>query len=369
VENFLKFFLGIYINSYLPNKKFKVALTYNLKPEEKENFVPDNFPQNSTDQKFDDKYAEWDTLETINAVKKALEIYHEVIMIEADIDAYDKFRTEQPDIVFNIAEGVNGISREAQIPAMLDLLSIPYSGSNPLTLSLCLDKARTKEILSYHNIPTSKFLKAKSLDDLQNFDLKFPIILKPLGEGSSKGIFNSSFISEYNELQKRLSEMLSHYQQPFIIEEYLPGREFTVAVLGNDDEIKILPIVEINFSELPEGIVPIYSYEAKWVLDTKANPLDIFTCPAKLDVETANSINEIVKKTYNVLECRDWSRIDVRLDSEGVPNIVEVNPLPGILPEVDDNSCFPKAARAAGYKYEEMINSVLFAAAKRNKLL
>jgi len=369
VENFLKFFLGIYINSYLPNKKIKVALTYNLKPEVQENFEPDNFPKNSTDQKFDDKYAEWDTLTTITAVKNALELYHEVVMIEADINAYNKFRTEQPDIVFNIAEGVNGISREAQIPAILDLLSIPYSGSNPLTLSLCLDKARTKEILFYHNIPTSKFLKVKSLDDLQNFNLKFPVILKPLGEGSSKGIFNSSFISENNELKERLGEMLLQYEQPFIIEEYLPGREFTVAILGNDEEITVLPIVEINFSELPEGIVPIYSYEAKWVLDTKANPLDIFTCPAKLDEITEKRINEIVLKTYKVLECRDWSRIDVRLDSDGIPNIIEVNPLPGILPDVDDNSCFPKAARAAGYNYEEMINSVLFAAAKRNKLL
>jgi len=290
-------------------------------------------------------------------------------MIEANEDAYEKFRKHKPDIVFNIAEGANGISREAQIPAMLDMLQIPYTGSDPLTLTTCLDKARTKEILSYHKIPTAKFLYAETLIDLRNFNLNFPVIIKPVGEGSSKGIFNSSFVNNIQELKERLEYNFEIYKQPFLIEEYLPGREFTVAIIGNNSDIEVLPIVEINFDELPEGLMPIYSYEAKWIVDTRDNPLKIFTCPAEIDKNLEEKIKDVALKSYKVLRCRDWSRIDIRLDKDGEPNILEINPLPGILPDPDDNSCFPKAARAAGLSYEEMINKVLFTAVKRYNLV
>ncbi len=361
---------GFCISSFLLNRKFKVALTYNLKPEEVNSFDGKSLSlQKNSNEIFFDKYAEWDTIDTINAVKDALEIFHDVIMIEANEDAFEKFRKYRPDIVFNIAEGAHEISREAQIPAILDMLQIPYTGSDPLTLTTCLDKARTKEILSYYKIPTAKFLLAETLNSLENFDLKFPVIIKPVGEGSSKGIFNSSFINNLNELKERLEYNFEIYKQPFLIEEYLPGREFTVALIGNGNEIEILPIVEINFSELPDGLIPIYSFEAKWIVDTRDNPLKIFSCPAKIDEQLENKIKEIALKTYEILRCRDWSRIDIRLDENNVPNVLEVNPLPGILPNPDDNSCFPKAARAAGFSYEEMINKVLFVALKRYKLI
>ncbi|MEJ5350643.1 MAG: ATP-grasp domain-containing protein [Melioribacteraceae bacterium] len=361
---------GFCISSFLLNRKFKVALTYNLKPEEENSFEGKSLSlQKNTNEILFDKYAEWDTLETINAVKDALELFNEVIMIEANEDAYEKFRKYRPDIVFNIAEGANGISREAQIPAMLDMLRIPYTGSDPLTLATCLDKARTKEILSYHKIPTAKFLYAETLNDLRNFNLNFPVIIKPVGEGSSKGIFNSSFVNNIDELKEKLEYNFEIYKQPFIIEEYLPGREFTVAIIGNNSDIEILPIVEINFDELPEGLIPIYSYEAKWIVDTRDNPLKIFSCPAKIDNNLEEKIKDIALKSYRVLRCRDWSRIDIRLDSNGEPNVLEINPLPGILPDPDDNSCFPKAARAAGLSYAEMINKVLFTAAKRYNLV
>ncbi len=154
-----------------------------------------------------------------------------------------------------------------------------------------------------------------------------------------------------------------------MIEEFLPGREFTVAVIGNDDEAEALPIVEINYNDFPEGFIPIYSYEAKWILDTKENPLDVFSCPARIDSKLEQQIKQTVLDTYHVLRCKDWSRIDVRLDENNVPNIIEVNPLPGILPNPEENSCFPKAARSAGLNYTEMINKVLFVAAKRHKLI
>lgn len=351
------------------NKKLKVALTYNVKPEESSSESAPLSLKSKNSSLYNDTYAEWDTIETINAVKNALELHHDVTLIEANEDAFEKFRQVRPEIVFNVAECANGVSREAQIPAMLDMLGIPYTGSDPLTLATCLDKARTKEVLTYHGVPTSKFVYAESVDDLENFNLNFPVIMKPVSEGSGKGIFNSSFVNNIEDLRERLSENLKSYDQPFIIEEYLPGREFTVAIIGNNSDTEVLPVVEINFNELPRDLLPIYSFEAKWVVDTRDNPLNIFTCPAKIDKVLEEKIKDVCLRTYKVLRCKDWSRIDLRLDANGEPNIIEINPLPGILPKPEDNSCFPKAARAKGLSYDEMINKVLSTAAKRYNLI
>ena len=290
-------------------------------------------------------------------------------MIEADENAFEKFKKLRPDLVFNVAECANGISREAQIPAMLDMLQIPYTGSDPLTLATCLDKARTKEVLSYYKIPTAKFLLVETISDLNDFDLRFPVIVKPVAEGSGKGIFNSSILHSSDKLTEYLTNNLQTYNQPFLVEEFLPGREFTVAIIGNGEDTEVLPIVEINLSELPKELAPIYSYEAKWIVDTRDNPLNIFSCPAQIDTELQKKIKNIALRTYKVLRCRDWSRIDIRLDAKGEPNIIEINPLPGILPDPKDNSCFPKAARTSGLSYEEMINKVLFTAARRYSLV
>lgn len=298
-----------------------------------------------------------------------MELFHDVTLIEADENAFEKFKKLRPDLVFNVAECANGISREAQIPAMLDMLQIPYTGSDPLTLATCLDKARTKEVLSYYKIPTAKFLLVEEISDLQNFDLRFPVIVKPVAEGSGKGIFNSSILHSSDKLKENLTNSLKTYNQPFLVEEFLPGREFTVAIIGNGEDTEVLPIVEINLSELPKELAPIYSYEAKWIVDTRDNPLNIFSCPAQIDTELQKKITNIALKTYKVLRCRDWSRIDIRLDVNGEPNIIEINPLPGILPDPKDNSCFPKAARTGGMSYEEMINKVLFTAARRYSLV
>ena len=316
-----------------------------------------------------DTYAEWDTWETINAVKYAIESYHNVTMIEADHSAFEKFKEYKPDIVFNIAEGFNGKGREAQIPSMLEMLQIPYTGSDPLTLSICLDKARTKEILSYYKIANSKFLVADTLNHIPNLNFNFPLIVKPISEGSSKGIYSSSFVSNPNDLKNEVDRITSEYKQPALIEEFLPGREFTIAILGNGKTAEVLPIVEINFKEFPEDFIPLYSYEAKWILDTKENPLDVFTCPAVLDKKLEEKIKNISLQAYNILRCKDWSRIDVRFDKDGEPNIIEINPLPGILPNPEENSCFPKAARAIGLNYNDMINRVLLEAAKRYNII
>jgi D-alanine-D-alanine ligase len=354
-------------------------LTFNVKPES-ETCLPDRqtfqellspIPKDTpkTAEKFVDTYAEWDTWDTINAVKGAIELYHDVTMIEADLSAYEKFKEVKPDIAFNIAEGFNGISREAQIPAILDMLQIPYTGSDALTLATCLDKSRTKEVLSYYKIPNAKFLMIDNLSQLSEINLKYPLIVKPISEGSGKGIFSSSFVGNIKELTHEAERILIEYNQAALAEEFLPGREFTAALIGNDREAEVLPIVEINYNEFPKDFIPIYSYEAKWILDTKENPLNVFSCPAKVDKRLEEKIKSTALKTYKVLRCRDWSRIDIRLDSNNTPNIIEVNPLPGILPNPEENSCFPKAARSAGLNYNDMINKVLFAAAKRYKLV
>jgi D-alanine-D-alanine ligase len=137
-------------------------------------------------------------------------------------------------------------------------------------------------------------------------------------------------------------------------------------VLGNGSTAKVLPIVGMNFDSLPDGALPIYGFEAKWVWDRPEDPLDIFECPARIDSALSERIERVTLAAYRALGCRDWSRIDVRLDADGTPNVVEVNPLPGILPDPQDNSCFPKAARAAGLSYDQLIQTVLRLGAERN---
>ena len=302
-------------------------------------------------------------------MKAAIEEIHDVTLIEANGDAYTKLKELKPDIVFNFAEGLVGVNRESHIPALLEMLQIPYSGSDPLTLGICLDKSRAKEILSYHKIPNAQFLVAYRMEDIENINFDFPLIVKPISEGSSKGIFSSSLVKNKKELEAEVRRIIFSYNQPSLIEEFLPGREFTVAVLGNDDEAEVLPIIEIRYEDFPVDVIPLYSYEAKWILDTKENSFDVFECPAKLDNEIEQKIKDTVLKTYRVLRCKDWSRIDVRLDKNGVPKIIEINPLPGIMPDPNENSSFPKAARAAGITYEQMIQTVLYSAAKRYKLI
>ncbi len=350
------------------DKKLNVALTYNIKqesfetPSAKYPFLRKfNYAANINE----DTFAEWDTEETINAVKDALSIHHNVVLVEADNDAFETLRELNPDIVFNIAEGFNGISREAQIPAMLEFLNIPYTGSDPVTLGICLDKSRTKEILSYYKIPTPQFIVIDLEDEISELEFPLPAIVKPVAEGSSKGIFNSSVVKTKEDLIREIKKIHEIYNQPALVEKFLEGREFTVAILGNGKNARVLPIIEMKFEELPEGVLPIYSYEAKWIFDTREDPLEIYECPANIDEKLKNQIEKVALDTYRILKCKDWSRIDIRLDERGIPNVLEINPLPGILPDPRDNSCYPKAARAAGMTYEEMINAVLNEARKR----
>ncbi|MBI2922382.1 MAG: ATP-grasp domain-containing protein [Planctomycetes bacterium] len=348
----------------------KVALVFNLKR--------DSIPGLNRKDLPPDFFAECDDKETIDAIRAALAEFHKVVLVEADEDAYEKLRNERPDIVFNVAEGLWGSGRESQIPAILELLRIPYTGSDPVTLAISLDKARTKEVLQAHGIPTPAFRLVETPDDVAAILakkgalpapgkplLKFPMIVKPLEEGSSKGIVNSAVVKDEDELGREIARVLGKYHEPAIVEEWLPGREFTVAMIGNGENLRCLPIVEIKFDTLPPGVNPIYSYEAKWVWDTSEKPLEIFECPAKVDLELKDDIEAICLRTWSALRIRDWARIDVRLDASGRPQILEVNPLPGILPQPEQNSCFPKAARAAGLSYNTLVRRVLDVAVAR----
>jgi D-alanine-D-alanine ligase len=316
----------------------------------------------------DDEYAEWDSPATIDAVARALSRHGEVIALEATDDFPQRLRETRPDIVFNIAEGLRGPNREAHVPAICEFYGIPYSGSDPFTLALCLDKARTKEILRARGVSTADWWLISTRDELRAFaarPLRLPLFAKPVHEGSSKGITERNYIGSADAFEPVVLDLLERYQQPVIVETFLPGAEFTCGVLGNGASARVLPIVGMNFGALPAGALPIYGFEAKWLWDTREEPLDIFECPAAIPATLRAEIEDVVLRAYRALGCRDWSRVDVRLDAMGHANVVEVNPLPGILPDPCDNSCLPKAARAAGLDYDALIGAALCAAADR----
>jgi D-alanine-D-alanine ligase len=267
-----------------------------------------------------------------------------------------------------MVEGTGALSREAQVPALLDMLGLRYTASDVLTLATCLDKARTKEILAFHRIPTPAFRvfhPSADLDDSAASTLTFPLIVKPLHEGSSKGIFERSLVTSRRELDRQINEVLRQYQQPALVEEFLSGREFTVALMGNGPGVEVLPIVEIMLDHLPPGAKPLYSYEAKWIWDDPAQPIDLLHCPAKVTSALQAEVESICQRAYHALRCRDWGRIDVRLDAAGRAHVLEINPLPGIQPDPDAHSSFPLAARTHGLSYAQLIHRVVDLALKR----
>ncbi|MEM3693088.1 MAG: ATP-grasp domain-containing protein [Candidatus Bathyarchaeia archaeon] len=332
----------------------RVGLTYNLKRRSKpEEGLPEDF------------YAEFDDEETVDAIARALtRAGCLVTKIEADEEAYERLRRLRPDIVFNIAEGLRGESRESHIPAILEMLGIPYTGSGPLTLAIALDKGLTHQVLSAHGVPSPYFQVFESPEERLEEGLRLPAVVKPLAEGSSKGIRSDSLVKDEESLRKRVSWVLRTYRQPAIVEEFLPGREFTVGIIGNDKPI-VLPIIEILFENLPKDASPLYSYEAKWIWDLPESPLDIHRCPAEVSEELRKEIEAIALRAFKALKCRDLCRIDIRLDGYGKPRVLEVNPLPGLIPDPKAHSCLPEAARAAGFEYDQLICTILWHAIER----
>jgi len=306
-----------------------------------------------------DAFVEWDEPETIDAVARALSVFGDVVRLEAVADFPQRLARAKVDFLFNMAEGATGPSRESHVPAIAEFLGVPYLASDPLTLALALHKGRAKEVFLARGIPTAPSVLVEAEHDLPRLDdLRYPVFLKPAWEGSSKGIAEANYVTDAGAARRRAREILATYRQPVLAEQYLPGDEFTVAVLGNGAEARALPLIRYRFETLPEGALPIMGYEAKWVWDERATPLEVLECPARVPTALALRVADTALAAVRALGCRDWARVDIRLDADGVPNVVEVNPLPGIIPDPADNSCFPCAARAVGMSYDELIQKV-----------
>lgn len=347
----------------------KIALVYNVR----------HLKPSLTNKKAQAE-AEFDSPETIEGIKRAFEQKgHQVTLVETNIKAYGKLKSLKGkiDLVFNYSEGVAGQDREAQIPAMLEALQIPYTGSKPLTSAILLDKARTKEILAFHNLPTPAWKLIRNTDlrngplgelvkeTLKNNGLKFPLMVKPNLEGSSKGIFNDCVVENVESLLKVTRRTIKDYSHGVLLENYLTGREFTVGMLARGKSWQVLPIIEVGFGELPKGLRPIDSYEAKWIYDSPEKDFDPLTCPAKILDDLRLKIEKICTKACEVLDILDWCRIDLRLDEKGQPQILEINSPPGIIPDPKENSRLPRAARVAGLSFPDLLNQIIRSAISR----
>jgi D-alanine-D-alanine ligase len=254
-----------------------------------------------------------------------------------------------PELVFNIAEGLRGPMRESIVPAWLDHLGIGYTGSDGLTLAVALDKALTKQIVSDLGVRTPRFFRARTASDLSQCTLAGPLFVKPNAEGSSMGIGPGSRVDSRAELERQVRWTLDTYRQDCLIEEFAPGREFCVGILGND-ELRTLPVVEV---EVAGGV---YTYTNKSRHDKH------LICPADIPDELATKLQQSGLTVYRALRCRDFARIDFRLDATGEPAFIEINPLPGLASAY---SIFPAQARAAGISYEDLIGSIINYASDR----
>ncbi|MFH1789253.1 MAG: ATP-grasp domain-containing protein, partial [Candidatus Altiarchaeota archaeon] len=227
--------------------------------------------------------------------------------------------------------------------------------------AITLNKAKTKEVLTYHGVPTPHSQVFKTPDEALDERLDFPLIVKPLEDGSSRGISTDSLVRDEKELANKITQINTIYNQPALAEKFLPGREFTVAVLGNK-KAYTLPIVEIYLHKYPKESRGVYGYEAK----TKWEKDEYSGHPEKIDDDLKEKIIELALKTHEALDCKDYSRIDIRLDEQGRPNVLEANPLPGLNPKIEAVSYFPKAARLAGMTFTELINKMLAIGLERN---
>jgi len=332
----------------------RIAITCSIKPE-------------NIDEKDKEKYAEFDSRKTISDLAEAIRANNhqvEIIDVKGDIREILEKGKGNIDLVFNVAEGLDGHDREAMVPRICEELQIPFTAAGSNTLLNTLDKAKTKEILEENGISTPRFQVFESEHNPLLEDMRFPLLVKPLLEGSSKGLFNENLVNDANSLRKIIKKIQVNYAQPAIVEEFLDGREFTVSVVGYQNPT-VLPIGEIKFDHLPPNIHPMDSYESKWIYDDPKRGIDPVVCPAKIDSKLEDKIKYIVLKTFKVLDCKDWSRIDVRLNKDGVPNILEVNALPGFMKDPLENSRLPRAAYAKGWSYEKLIGEVLSSAIKR----
>ena len=306
----------------------------------------------------EDIEAEYDSPDTIEAIKEVFESAGiETVLLEADSGFFEKIRSTSPDIVFNIAEGTAGRSREAQVPAILDFLGIPFTGSDATTLAIALDKAMTKRYLSTFGIPTPAYQLIKTPVFKPDPKLSFPLIIKPDSEGSSMGISDLAIADNETELRAIVEKNFRLYDQPMLCEEYVSGREFTVGILGNGQDMRVFEPMEICYLD-KQRENSIYSYNVKKNYQKYIQ----YSCPPLLEKKTISEIKRIAAGIYTALECRDFSRIDFRLSRDGRPWFIEINPLPGLAPGYSD---YPMLADFCGMDYRSLVLGVLNSALKR----
>lgn len=275
----------------------------------------------------------------------------------------DFLEEQQPDVIFNLCESIGSESvHEMHVAGIYELMGIPYTGAGAFALGTCLNKARTKEILAYHSIPTPRFAVIKNLNDLNNadFDLAFPLIVKPSREDASVGIDTASVVDSIAALRKRVRTVFQNFDQPAIVEEYINGRELNVAVIGNKRPI-VMPVSEIDFSGLPAGYPKIVTYNAKWMEGTDEYAGTVGKCPAPLDPDTERTVKELALRSYRVMGCRDYARVDLRLDAKGKPFVLEVNP----NPDISDDAGFARSSRVYGLSFDQMIARIVEYALER----
>jgi len=329
-----------------------------------------------------DQWDDLDSPKTIDGISAAIESAgHKVTFLEGDATLFDNLPKVKPDICFNISEGHFGDAREAQIPAILEMLRIPYTGSRVLTLALALDKPMTKRVLTYHDLPTPNFQVFERLNEELDPDLTFPLFIKPSREGTGMGVSAESIIQNKEQLYFQLEKMLARYQQPILVEHYIEGREVTIGMVGNlsgpaarripkDQEARrifrglhFFPSLEVNTAAYPEEEAGLYTNRMKTELADEFH----YHCPAPLPDDLLEDLNWYAAATFRVMGCLDVARVDFRLDANdnNKPYILEINPLPGLNPGYSD-LCIE--ASADGWSYEQLINRILDLAIERYQL-
>ena len=313
-----------------------------------------------------DFYSEFDSPKTVEAIADALRAGgHHVQCVEANDDLPKWFLTHEVDVVFNIAEGLHGAHRESQVPAILEALGIPFTGSGSLTLALALDKAKTKQVLTYEGVPTPPWQLVATSTAPVDSHLRFPLIVKPNGEGSAKGIWRESVVRDEAALRQQVARIHEQYRQEALVEEFIEGTELTVGLLGGHAP-EVLPILEIDFSSCRHSGEFFYSWRMKEYQGNEAMGLNpTLHCPARLSPEMTARVREVALRAHHALGCLDLSRTDIRLSADGVPFVLEVNPLPG-LDQTESN--FPVMTTAAGVSYDALINRLVDLALMRSRL-
>ena len=294
---------------------------------------------------------------TLQAIAQALSRSgYAVHLIPAGLDLPQRLAEDPVDLVFNLATGVGGGSGQTLIPAMLEAMGVPFTGSDSITHALALDKARTKAIAAYYGVPTAPFQVMTTGEEPLNPDIGFPAIVKPLREGSSIGIDAGAIVWNEEALRARVRWVRDTLHEPALVERYITGREFTVGVVGNGAHLEVLPILERVFVGEGPAFEPVPEY-ADWIRQE---------CPARLQPEVAKRIRRLARRIYRILGCADYARIDMMMDGHsGEIYLLEVNTLPGLKPGYSD---LPVMAHAAGWGYDGLIQRIVDEALQRQEL-